>query len=183
MRFSTRFCHGSAAFIVVLTMLCSSAVADTTTCAGAYFSMASPMNIARMGHCTALLPSGKAVVFGGHGTNFVSLNTSEVYNPTTNTFTTVTMNFTHDSPFFTRLADGRFLLAGGSSDLGVPAYATSEIYDPVANTFTATAGPLQKFGAGSGAAPLRCARSCSQNATKPGRDMVNCNDPVDWPEF
>jgi hypothetical protein len=154
MRSATRFCCGSTALFIVLTMLCPAAIADTTTCAGAYFGAASPMNIARMGHFTAVLPGGNAMVFGGHGTNFVSLSTSEVYNATANSFTTIAMSYTHDSPIFTRLADGRFLLAGGSSDLGVPAYATAEIYNPVTNTFTPTAGPLQKFRAGGGAAPL-----------------------------
>jgi WD40 repeat protein len=101
----------------------------------------------------ARLNDGRLIFFGGHGRGFVSLNTAEIWNPTTDSFTQVTMNHTHDTPCFTRLADGRFLLAGGSSDLGIPNDATSEIYDPSTGRFTSI-GNMVRFRAGGGAVQL-----------------------------
>jgi hypothetical protein len=107
----------------------------------------------RQGSRNARLADGRLIFFGGHGRNFVSLNTAEIWNPAANAFTQATMNFTHDSPCFTRLSDGRFLLAGGSSDLGIPNYATSEFYDPATGQFT-TIGNMVRFRASGGAVQL-----------------------------
>lgn len=107
----------------------------------------------RQGSRAARLDDGRLIFFGGHGRGFVSLNTAEIWNPATAAFTQVTMNYTHDSPCFTKLADGRFLLAGGSSDLGIPNYATSEIYDPASGQFTPV-GNMVRFRASGGAAQL-----------------------------
>ncbi|MBI5206186.1 MAG: carboxypeptidase regulatory-like domain-containing protein [Candidatus Firestonebacteria bacterium] len=103
------------------------------------------MNIARMGHFSRTLPDGRVILFGGHGTGFVSLNTAEEWNPNTNTFTTLSMNYTHDAGAIARLNDGRYLLAGGSKNLGVEPdanYNYSEIYNPSNNSFTPTSGNM-----------------------------------------
>lgn len=114
----------------------TSSAAEEDSSALAEFEVGPDMPVARMGHHVATLPDGRAALFGGHGQGFVSLSSADFWTPGENSFSSKVMNQTHDSSIFTRLADGRYLLSGGSSDLGVPAYAYSEIYDPVADAFT-----------------------------------------------
>lgn len=111
------------------------------------------LNEARMGHTIATLPDGRVVLFGGHGTGFKALASAEIWSPSGEAFTTLTMRHSHDWPAFAMLHDGRFLLAGGSADLGVPKYAEAELFDPKTDSFTAT-GNLVRFRSGSGAAAL-----------------------------
>lgn len=122
--------------------------------AEAFFAAGPNLNTARYGHHSASLEDGRLVVFGGHGNNFVSLGTAEVWDPANpNSFTTLNMNYTHDMPTFVELNDGRYLIAGGCSNLGVPAYATSEIFNPVNNTFSPV-GSMVRFRASGGGAEL-----------------------------
>jgi hypothetical protein len=101
------------------------------------------MKTARMGHYTALLPDGRAILFGGHGTSFVALATSEIYSPASDSFTLHTMNDTRDAPALTRLANGKYLLAGGAADLGVaPGNRSAELFNPADNSFTQISGQL-----------------------------------------
>jgi hypothetical protein len=117
------------------------------------FTPGPSLNHARISANLATLPDGRVIVFGGHGTGFVSLNTAETWQPGTSAWNTLTMNYTHDGPAFATLADGRFLLAGGAADWGIPQYATSEIYDPQNNTFTAV-GDMVRFRCMAGAVTL-----------------------------
>lgn len=112
-----------------------------------------PLPQARMGHNVATLPDGRVALFGGHGTGFKSLATAEIWDPAATAFSTLTMQHSHDWPAFAQLSDGRFLLAGGSADLGIPSYAQSELFDPKANSFTPV-GDLARFRSGSGAVAL-----------------------------
>lgn len=115
------------------------------------------LNAARMAHHVARLPDGRVAVFGGHGPGFVSLTTAEIWTPSANSFSSLPMVFRHDVPAFARLADGRYLVAGGSASLGIPADATSELFDPQTGTFTAT-GSMVRFRAMAGAACLKSGR-------------------------
>ncbi len=108
---------------------------------------------ARQGSRAVRLADGSLVFYGGHGRGFVSLATAEVWSPESNAFQQLAMQYTHDTPCFTRLADGRVLLAGGSANLGIPQFATSELHDPVAGTFTPV-GNMVRFRAGGGAVQL-----------------------------
>ncbi len=101
------------------------------------------MNTARMAHYIAALPDGRVAVFGGHGQSFVALNSMEIWNPTSNAFASVTMPSSFDGGALVRLADGRYLLAGGAANLGVaPGYKTAQVFDPAAGTVTATASTM-----------------------------------------
>lgn len=111
------------------------------------------LNEARMAHNVATLIDGRIVLFGGHGPNFVSLGTAEVWTPGAESGATLTMQHTHDWPIFVKLSDGRYLLAGGSANLGIPQYAESEIYNPANNSFTAV-GNMVRFRSGGGGAAL-----------------------------
>jgi Concanavalin A-like lectin/glucanases superfamily/Viral BACON domain len=121
------------------------------------FTPGPSLNHARIDANLATLPDGRVIVFGGHGTGFVSLNTAETWQPGTSAWNTLTMNYTHDWPAFATLADGRFLLAGGAADWGIPQYATSEIYDPQNNTFTAV-DDMVRFRCMAGAVTLSCGK-------------------------
>jgi hypothetical protein len=122
--------------------------------AEAVFAVGPDLNTARYGHHSAAIGDGRLVVFGGHGNGFVSLGSAEVWDPANpNTFTTLNMNYTHDMPTFVGLNDGRYLIAGGCSTIGIPAYATSEIYNPTDNTFSAV-GNMVRFRASGGGAEL-----------------------------
>ncbi len=115
------------------------------------------MVTARMNHNVAELPDGGLVLAGGHGSGFVTLSSAEVWHPADSQFTQVTMQYGHDASFIARMADGKYLIGGGSSDLGIPAFDACEILDPVAVTFTGT-GKLVRFRADSGSATLKDGR-------------------------
>lgn len=104
----------------------------------AVFEVGPDMIVARMSHEVVRLGGARAVLLGGHGVDFVSLNTAEVWDLSTNTAVLKTMNSPRDYAAVQRLSDGTLLLAGGAYDLGVaPGYQTAEIFDPTALTFTA----------------------------------------------
>jgi len=67
----------------------------------------------------------------------VSLNSTEIYDPTAGTFAVgPTMVGRRDDATATLLPDGRVLIVGGiNNDIAV---GTAEIYDPTANAFTAS---------------------------------------------
>jgi hypothetical protein len=102
------------------------------------------MNIHRMGHTAITMPDGRVGLFGGHTTGFVSLKTSEIWTPGHSTPVTYTMHYFHSWPAFVVLNDGRYLLAGGCSNSGVPNYATSEIFNPATTSFNAV-GSMVRF--------------------------------------
>ena len=107
--------------------------------AGAAFTPGPNMTEPKMLHYIATLSDGRVAVFGGHTTGFVASGTANFYSPVNKTFTSQNMIYTHDYNAFVRLADGRFLLAGGAADLGVaPGYKTAEIFNPLTGVFTAT---------------------------------------------
>ena len=120
---------------------------------GANFNVGKPLKVARMGCEAVTLANGKVVVFGGHGVNFISLASAEVYDPVVDSFVVVTSNYTHDYSTMARLNDGRYLLAGGSSDLGIPAYNTAEIFDTASLSFSIT-GQMPILRSGGGATTL-----------------------------
>lgn len=111
----------------------------------------------RASHTATLLASGKVLVAGGsvaHGGTFPSQSTdsAEVYDPATGTFTdTASMNVSRSSASSARLADGRVLVAGGtttdtsgSTPTNNPTW-TAELYEPATGTFTTT-GSMQPNG-------------------------------------
>ena len=136
----------SVTYTFTLTSDCT-LIANFIETDAAVFVPGPSMNVARMGHSAVTLSDGRVALFGGHGEGFVSLSSSEIWSPSTSAFSTLQMNYTHDSSAFVSLADGTYLLAGGSADWGVPAYATSETFTPNGNTFTKV-GNMVRFRAG-----------------------------------
>lgn len=103
------------------------------------------MNAARMGHFIAELADGRVVVFGGHGAGFASLNSIEIWTPASNRFALVNTPHPFDGGALVRLADGRYLMAGGSTDLGgAPGYNTAQIFDPQSGAVTSTGSVMTR---------------------------------------
>lgn len=84
------------------------------------------MTSARAYHSATLLPSGAVLVAGG--ANFNQLNSAELYDPASSTWTiTVPMNTRRQAHTATLLANGRVMAAGGFAG----SYLNSaELYDP-----------------------------------------------------
>jgi Kelch motif protein/galactose oxidase-like protein len=112
------------------------------------FTVTGVMSMVRRGHTATLLPNGKVLVAGGGtwlGSSWEALNTAELYDPATGTFTpTVALTagrFRHSAIL---LPSGKVLLAGGTSQVGhylnAPwvSVASAEVYDPTTGTFTST---------------------------------------------
>lgn len=103
------------------------------------FSMAT----ARSVHTATLLKDGTVLLAGGLVTNpGMATATAELFNPTTQMFTTTKANMETPRAYHTAtlLGDGTVLVAGGSD--GNSTLATAEVYDPTAGTFSSTGGML-----------------------------------------
>lgn len=104
------------------------------------------MVIPRYGAYTATLNDGRVFIWSGTraGTSGPPVDTAEYYDPDTNTFTSAGAALpARWNATFTRLADGRYLVAGGSDASGY-ARLDAEIYNPTTNTVTPT-GSLPDF--------------------------------------
>ncbi len=113
--------------------------AGSTSTSSAVFEAGPMMQVDRMNHVTVSLDDGRALLLGGHGTNFVSLNSAELFDPTNNSLTSLSMQSPRDLAAVQKLADGRYLIAGGAYDLGVaPGYQTAELFNPKTLAFSAT---------------------------------------------
>ncbi len=133
-----RSCSGS---------ICATQTANATTAIEQLYSeknFANPSGQAagkRAFHTTTLLPNGDLLVAGG--TNGPSiLNTAEIFNPTTETFspTAGTMRDVRDLHTATLLPNGRVLIAGGftTNASSTGSINTSEIYYPDTKVFIET---------------------------------------------
>ncbi|HNB72034.1 MAG TPA: kelch repeat-containing protein, partial [Acidobacteriota bacterium] len=107
------------------------------------FRRAGSLHTARTGHTATLLENGNVLIAGGMGQNstFPWLDSAEVYDPHTSTFTELNrMNRPRVDHSATLLTDGRVLVAGGFSGSGTdhPITASAEIFDPSRGTFHLT---------------------------------------------
>lgn len=93
-----------------------------------------------MANINTTLPDGKVLIMGGRDYDFVSSSKAEIYDPVLNSFSQLGMNYTHDASFLIKLNNGKYLIPGGSDNLGVaPGFNTTETFDPTDNSFTALA--------------------------------------------
>src|SRR5215469_13681203 len=103
------------------------------------FTLTGNMTTSRSFHSASLLPDGRVLIAGGYsgsGNNLLrSINTAEVYDPSTGTFTaTGNMIHVHECSETNALNNGKVLLSGGSGSLDdyVP---DAELYDPTTGSF------------------------------------------------
>jgi N-acetylneuraminic acid mutarotase len=104
------------------------------------------LNTARGNHTATLLSSGQVLVAGGQG--FVSPNTgtlqsSELYDPATGSWTATTGNlgtprYNHTA---TLLSNHKVLVVGGQNSSGTGAIGSAELYDPATNSWNTTPSP------------------------------------------
>ncbi len=110
------------------------------------------LNYARYNHTATLLNNGMVLIAGGYGCNGsgctpAPVANAELYDPNTQTFTTVgTMNVARYDHAATVLSNGMVLLAGGYGCSGSGCTAapltSAELYDPASGNFVLT-GNLQ----------------------------------------
>ena len=121
----------------------SVAVAEIYDPASRSFTRTGEMNVTRFAHSATLLGDGTVLVAGGigGGTPRQALNSAELYDPATGTFTPVGGMLT---PQFmqaaTLLHNGKVLIAGGQASMATVTVAGAELYDPATRSFAATGG-------------------------------------------
>lgn len=115
------------------TVLAAAELYDPAT--GAW-SSAGSLSVARFSHTATLLQSGKVLVAGGctSSVSCTDTNVSEVYDPTTNSWsTTGSLNIARYSHTAVLLKNGKVLAIAGSAS------TSCELYDPTTGTWSNTA--------------------------------------------
>jgi hypothetical protein len=108
------------------------------------FSVTGPPVVGRLNATATLLADGKVLIAGGLGLTagpdgfLTRLNTAEIFDPATSSFTaTGSMTQAHRLHTATLLSDGRVLVAGGYFD-AICITASAELFDPATGTFSPT---------------------------------------------
>jgi hypothetical protein len=108
------------------------------------FAGTGSMFSARISHTATVLADGRVLLAGGLNGGSQSIDTAEVYDPKTGTFS-LTSSLMKGARLFhtaTLLADGRVLLAGGQGSNG-SSTGTAEVFDPKTGTFSPTASKMK----------------------------------------
>ncbi len=105
---------------------------DSATWAATESMIARPGLMGRRFGAAVLLPDGRVLIAGG-GTDNQYLDTAELYDPDTGSWTAIAnMHSPKAGPRATLMRDGKVLVIGRSSS------TTAEVYDPATGTWTAT---------------------------------------------
>jgi hypothetical protein len=105
------------------------------------------MNAERLYPALITLKNNKILVIGGQpGLSCGAINTTDLYDPATATFSpSGNLQFSRASARAELLTDGKVLVSGGSADPCPAEYGGSvtqrELYDPTTGTFTAYNSP------------------------------------------
>jgi hypothetical protein len=122
---------------------CAVTLNQNTTITATFEAPPPPMTIGRAGHAAARLANGQILITGGFSSSTLTapaLDTAELYDPTTNTFTALTgrMRSARTHHTATLLPNGQVLLTGGQIDTNNgDGNNSAELYDPATQTFTA----------------------------------------------
>lgn len=99
----------------------------------------SPMNLARAAAVDVRLEDGRVLVIGGADADFNFLDSAEIYDPSTGTWSfTGLMNEPRFEDFVGVLLPGRKVLIAGGFGPPFDALSSAEIYDEASNTWTPT---------------------------------------------
>ena len=106
---------------------------------GTWISTGAPVSRRYAGHAVTVLADGRVLAAGGVAEpNIQCVNSAEIYNPATGTWSSATpMNADRWHFTATLLANGQVLVAGGLDGTYSPV-ARAELYDPVHNSWTPT---------------------------------------------
>ena len=100
------------------------------------------LNVARGGHTATLLPDGRVLVAGGHGSSI--LDSAELYDPATGEWSvTGSLMKPRAGHTATLLPNGKVLVVGGDTSALPPNFGrgdTAELYDPATGRWTLTGG-------------------------------------------
>jgi hypothetical protein len=116
------------------------------------FTAIAPMGVPREAHSATLLKNGTVLIAGGGRGGmpggYIAYATAEIFDPASNTFTTLGAHLINDRVGLAAalLDDGRVLLAGGKSGKirgpfgganlsGMASLDTAEVFDPESNSF------------------------------------------------
>jgi galactose oxidase-like protein len=89
----------------------------------------------------AALPDGRLLVAGGHFNAHVGLNVSNLFNPSSQTWSSgPAMAYDRWYPTTTALPDGRMLVMGGEIDCDGCEATIPEVYSPATNSWTSLSG-------------------------------------------
>ncbi|TGM42834.1 kelch-like protein [Leptospira biflexa] len=130
-------------------------------------------------HDIVKLPNGKVMVIGGikdytpvlPGMYFTTLNSAEIYDPATETFTEITNRMMSPRSFSCSvvLNDGRVFIVGGTDGIFAPK-DTTEFYDPATETFSW--GPSLPIAVGA----LKCLKLTDGNVLIYGAQLSNLSN-------
>jgi chitodextrinase len=111
---------------------------------GTFVTIPSPNNLFCSSH--AGLPDGRVMAAGGHISTHVGLPTSQIFDPSTNSWTTMA-NMANGRwyPTLTALPDGRMLVLSGETNCDGCDVTVPEIFNPSANTWTALSTATHLF--------------------------------------
>jgi len=104
------------------------------------WSTTGSMSTDRLHHTATLLASGNVLVTGGHsnGAGYISVNTCELYDPTTgNWSSTGSMSTDREYHTATLLTTGKILVSAGRSN-SVSSLSSCELYDPATGNWSST---------------------------------------------
>jgi WD40 repeat protein len=142
---------GAALLVAFATLLIAPATAGAVNPVS--FSPAGDMAVARDGPGAGLLPDGRVLVVGGyHNPGGVYESSTEIYNPSTNSFSAGPSTPTElYAPAVASLPDGRVLIAGGYDGSNIVARA--DVFNPSTGTYSRV-GSLLHERENTAAAPL-----------------------------
>ena len=107
--------------------------------ASGVWTRTAPMNVPRSGHTATLLPDGTVLVAGGfeHKKDFYPIDSTERYNPATNTWTlSKPMHLKRGLHLAILLSQGRVLLIGCGPNQSVNNQRSVELYDAASDSWT-----------------------------------------------
>ena len=101
------------------------------------FATVGNMTVARTGYTVTALPSGKLLIAGGLDNHGNVLDSAEVYNPASGTFSAVVTPMSDRRAFQTAtlLPSGKVLVAGGITDLAGGTANSADLFDSISGTF------------------------------------------------
>ncbi len=102
------------------------------------FAITDPMKTVRSGHTATLLTNGQVLVAGGSPGYPNAYSSTELYNPTTGTWTEINaMNIARTTHTATLLTNGQVMVVGGRGNVNI-VLSSAELYNPVTGTWTNT---------------------------------------------